>query len=177
MGLIRKRSTPWTAKSFFGGQRLAETICGCGAIDHTHAVKTCGCINKLNKSFLSICTTYALVLESVSSERLLRGLLSTYLWAVKAGYPYYFCWALSIYFCELSSAADYDGKQNDHWFLHTDEAKFCWACLMQIREYTCTDMLSGIYMLSMLKKISLKNSVDWPEPLANHFSVLRFVQT
>ena len=74
------------------------------------------------------CTTNALVLESVSSERLLRSLLSTYLWAVKAGYPYYFCWALSIYCCELSSTADYDGKQNDHWFLHTDEAKFCRAC-------------------------------------------------
>ena len=123
------------------------------------------------------CTTNALVLKSVVSQRFLSSLLSTYLWAVKAGYPYYFCWALSIYCCELSSAADYESKQNDHWLLHTDEAKLCWACLMQIREYTWTDVLSAIYMLSMLKKISLKNSVDWPEPLANHFSVLRFVQT
>ena len=100
------------------------------------------------------CTTNALVLKSVASQRLLCSLLSTYLWAVKAGYPYYFCWALSIYFCKLSSAADYDGKQNDHWLLHTDEAKFRWACLMKIREYTWTDVLSAIYMLSMLKKMN-----------------------
>ena len=99
------------------------------------------------------CTTNALVLESVSSERLLRGLLSTYLWAVKAWYPYYFCWALSIYCCELSSAADYDGKQNDHWFLHTDEARSA-ELVMKIREYTWTDVLAAIYMLSMLKKMN-----------------------